>query len=45
MKLAWVAFNTILHKEIVLKNNDLALLLMDLGANPTILDKNGKIVG
>ena len=34
--------NTILHKEIVLKNNDLALLLMDLGANPTILDKNGK---
>jgi ankyrin repeat protein len=34
--------NTILHKEIVLKNNDLALLLMDLGANPTILDKHGK---
>ena len=34
--------NTILHKETVLKNNDLALLLMDLGANPTILDKNGK---
>lgn len=34
--------NTILHKEIVLKNNDLALLLMDLGADPTILDKNGK---
>ncbi|MBD3831125.1 MAG: ankyrin repeat domain-containing protein, partial [Arcobacter sp.] len=34
--------NTILHKEIVLKNNSLALLLMDLGADPTILDKNGK---
>ena len=34
--------NTILHKEIVLKNNNLAILLMDLGANPTILDKNGK---
>ena len=34
--------NTILHKEIVLKNNNLALLLMDLGADPTILDKNGK---
>lgn len=34
--------NTILHKEIVLKNNQLALLLMDLGANPTILDKSGK---
>lgn len=34
--------NTVLHKEIVLKNNDLALLLMDLGVDPTILDKNGK---
>ena len=34
--------NTILHKETVLKHNDLALLLMDLGADPTILDKNGK---
>ena len=34
--------NTILHKEIVLKNNNLALMLLDLGANPTILDKNGK---
>ena len=34
--------NTVLHKEIVLKNNNLALLLMDLGINPTILDKNGK---
>jgi len=34
--------NTVLHKEVVLKNNDLALLLMDLGANPIILDKNGK---
>ena len=34
--------STILHKEIVLKNNELALMLMDLGADPTILDKNGK---
>lgn len=34
--------NTVLHKEIVLKNNNLAMLLMDFGANPTILDKNGK---
>lgn len=34
--------NTILQKETVLKNNNLALLLLDLGANPTILDKNGK---
>lgn len=34
--------NSVLHKETVLKNNDLALLLMELGANPTILDKNGK---
>ena len=34
--------STVLHKESVLKNNDLALLLLDLGANPTILDKNGK---
>ena len=34
--------NTVLHKESVLKNNDLALLLMELGADPTILDKNGK---
>ena len=34
--------NTILHKESVLKNNDLSILLMELGANPTILDKSGK---
>ena len=34
--------NTVLHKEAVLKNNELALLLLDLGADPTILDKNGK---
>ena len=34
--------NTILHKEIVLKNNNLALMLLDLGANPTVLDRNGK---
>lgn len=34
--------NTILHKEIVFKDNDLALFLMDLGVNPTIMDKNGK---
>lgn len=33
---------TVLHKEVVIKNHDLALLLMDLGANPTIIDKNGK---
>ena len=34
--------NTILHKDIVLKNNELALLLIDFGADPTILDKEGK---
>lgn len=34
--------DTVLQKEAVLKNNDLALLLLDLGADPTILDKNGK---
>ena len=34
--------NTILHKEVVLKNNDLAMRLMEEGADPTILDKNGK---
>lgn len=34
--------NTVLHKEIVLKNNELSLLLIDLGADPTILDKEGK---
>lgn len=34
--------NTVLHKETVIKNTDLALLLIDLGANPTILDGKGK---
>ena len=34
--------NTILHKESVLKNTNLSILLMELGANPTILDKYGK---
>ena len=34
--------NTILHKESVLKNTKLSILLMELGANPTILDKYGK---
>jgi ankyrin repeat protein len=34
--------NTILHKESVLRNSELSILLMELGADPTILDKNGK---
>ena len=34
--------NTILHKDAVLKNNELAIKLMEAGANPTILDKSGK---
>lgn len=34
--------NTILHKEVILKNNELAMRLMEEGADPTILDKNGK---
>lgn len=34
--------HTILHKESVLKDNKLAILLLDLGANPTIKDKEGK---
>lgn len=34
--------NSILHKETVLRDKNLALLLMDLGADPTIKDKNGK---
>lgn len=34
--------NTVLHKEIILKNNELAILLMDLGMDPTIQDKKGK---
>ena len=33
--------DTVLHKEKVLANRDLALLLINLGVNPTILDKNG----
>lgn len=36
------AGNTILHKEAVLKNNDLAIRMLEEGADPTILDKNGK---
>ena len=34
--------HTILHKDLVTSNNELALLLMDLGANPTIVDRDGK---
>ncbi len=34
--------NTILHKESVLKNHELALNLLENGANPTLVDKNGK---
>lgn len=34
--------NTILHKESVLRNRELAILLMEMGANPTISDKKGK---
>ncbi|MBP7741979.1 MAG: ankyrin repeat domain-containing protein [Aliarcobacter sp.] len=33
--------HTILHKESVLRNSPLAIALMELGANPTIWDKNG----
>lgn len=36
------AGNTILHKEAVLKNNDLAMRMLEEGADPTILDKSGK---
>lgn len=32
---------TVLHKESVIRNPSLAISLMQLGANPTILDKNG----
>lgn len=32
---------TIMHKEAVLRNDNLAILLMDLGADPTIPDKEG----
>lgn len=34
--------NTVLQQEVVLRNNKLAIDLMQLGANPTIVDKNGK---
>ena len=33
--------HTVLHKESVLRNTLLAIALMEAGANPTILDKNG----
>ena len=33
--------HTVLHKESVLRNTPLAIALMEAGANPTILDKNG----
>ncbi len=33
---------TILQKEAVLINNKLAMILMELGADPTIIDQNGK---
>jgi len=34
--------NTVLQQEVVLRNNNLAIELMQLGADPTISDKNGK---
>ena len=34
--------NTVLQQEVVLRNNNLAIDLMQLGADPTIKDKNGK---
>lgn len=34
--------DTVLQKENVLKNIDIAVLLLDLGANPIVPDKNGK---
>ena len=34
--------DTVLQKEVVLKNNDMALLLIELGVDPTILDGSGK---
>ena len=36
------AGNTILHKEAILKNNDLAMRMLEEGADPTILDRSGK---
>lgn len=34
--------HTILHKEVILKDNELAMKLLELGADPTIQDKEGK---
>ncbi|MGB1227693.1 MAG: ankyrin repeat domain-containing protein [Poseidonibacter sp.] len=34
--------NTVLQQEVVLKNNNIAISLLELGANPTIQDKKGK---
>jgi ankyrin repeat protein len=34
--------NTVLQQEVVLRNNNLAIDLLELGADPTIQDKNGK---
>jgi len=34
--------NTVLQQEVVLRNNKFAIELMQLGADPTIVDKNGK---
>jgi ankyrin repeat protein len=34
--------NTVLQQEVVLRNNNLAINLMELGADPTIQDKKGK---
>ncbi len=34
--------NTVLQQEVVLRNNNLAIDLMQLGADPTIKDKHGK---
>lgn len=34
--------HTVLHKDIILKNNSLAMKLLEYGADPTIIDKTGK---
>ncbi len=34
--------HTILHKEVILKNHELAMQLLELGADPTIQDEKGK---
>lgn len=34
--------NTVLQQEVVLKNNNIAISLLELGADPTIQDRNGK---